>query len=200
MPRISGRDVISESTEKVIRRTMVIGSAAVLVKLYDVPLNDLKVLGIELPAALFDTVLLVLVAYSAYSLILNWSGDLLAFRLWYRESSIWSEFGTNMKLDKTFLRGVTPLLLRLHELEKGRKWPAEFAEMDEISRKEFADFKANAELYCLRLEHAGTRFSILSFFGHYYVWFQSFILPLAICATATYLLVKHGIFAPPTRL
>src|SRR5712664_2521471 len=100
MPKVSGKDIISDSTEKVARRTLVVSSAAILAKLYDVPLGDLNVLGMELPASLFDTVLLVLIVYSAYSLLLHWFGDLAAFRLWFSESSIWSEFGTNMKLDK----------------------------------------------------------------------------------------------------
>ena len=110
MPKISGKDIISDNTEKIIRRTVVISSITVLVKVYNVPLNDLELLGMELPAALFDVVLLVLVAYFTCSLIVNWVGDLLAFRLWYRESSIWSEFGTQMKLDRNFVRGGIPLL------------------------------------------------------------------------------------------
>jgi hypothetical protein len=158
MPKFSGQDIISEATEKTIRRSVLLSAVAVLAKVYVVPLNDLKILGMELPAALFDTVLFILVLYSAYSFIINWVGDLFSFRLWYRESSIWSEFGTHMKLDKRFIRGSIPLLLRLHELEKNRQWPAVFSELDENSKKDYNDFKTNVELYCIRLEHAGTSF------------------------------------------
>lgn len=200
MPKLSGKDIISESTEKVIRRTMVISSAAILAKIYDIPLNDLKVLGMELPSSLFDTAFLLLVGYSAYSLVLHWSGDLLAFRLWYRESSAWSEFGTNMRLDKGFIRGGIPLLMRLYDLEREHKWPAIFADLDDEAKERYADFQQNVKLYCLRLEQAGTRFSMLSSFGHYYVWVQCFLLPLAACAVAAYLLVKYGTFVPPTKL
>lgn len=54
----------------------------------------------ELPTALFDSVLSVLVVYHMYSLTINWLGDLAAFRLWYTESSIWSDFGGDMRLAK----------------------------------------------------------------------------------------------------
>src|SRR6266480_1935388 len=121
MPKVSGKDLISDTTEKTVRRLVVISAIVALVKLYKVPLNDLKVLGVELPAALFDVVSLALVLYFLYSFLISWLGDIAAFRLWYRESSIWSEFGTNMKLDKTFLHGGLQLLDRLYHLEKNQK-------------------------------------------------------------------------------
>lgn len=200
MPRISGKTLISETTEKVLSRTLVVASATILTKFYDVPLNDLKALGMELPAALFDSVLLVLVIYYIYSLTINWVGDLAAFRLWYTESSIWSEFGSNMTLDKEFIRGAVPLMLKLHELEQNRAWPTTFESLSDEDRRNFADFKANVELYTLRLEYAGRRFSLLSKFGHYYVWFQSYIFPMMLCVGALCLLFKYGTFAPPARI
>ena len=200
MPRVSGKALISETTEKVLSRTLVVASIAVLTKLYDVPLNDLKALGVELPAALVDSVLLVLVLYYIYSLTINWLGDLAAFRLWYTESSIWSEFGSNMKLDKNFIRGALPLMLRLHELEKNGQFPVDKAGVAEDDRRTFNDFKTNAELYTLRLEHAGTRFSALTWFGRYYVWVQSYVFPICWCAFAVYLLLRYGTFTPPARL
>ena len=199
MPKVSGKDIISDTTEKVIRRTVVFSSITALVKLYNVPLNDLKLLGMELPAALFDVVLLALVVYFTYSLIINWAGDLLAFRLWYRESSIWSEFGTQMKLDKGFIGGGVQLLLRLYNLEKNKEWPTDFNTLDEKTREEYTNFKTNVELYCTRLEHAGTKFSVLSCFGHYYVWIQSFLFPLGLSLFALYLLMKYGSFALPFK-
>ena len=199
MPKFSGKDIISEATEKIIRRTVVLSSITVLVKAYSVPLNNLKLLDMELPSAVFDVVLLVLVAYFSYSLVINWIGDMLAFRLWYRENSTWSEFGTQIKLDKSFIRGGIPLLLRLHELEKNRRWPTAFAELDDAAKTDYQDFKTNVELYCVRLEHAGTKFSALTIFGHYYVWVQSFVIPLGVSLVAVYLLVKYGNFTPPPR-
>jgi len=200
MPSISGKALISETTEKVLARSLVVSSAAILTKMYDVPFQDLKALGMELPASLVDTVLLVLVVYYMYSLTVNWVGDLAAFRLWFRESSIWSQFGSNMKLDKEFIQGVTPLLVRLHEMEKQGSWPVEYAKLSDQVKKDFADFKTNAELYTLRLEYAGTRFSALSWFGRYYVWFQSYAFPMLLSVFAIYLLVRYGSFAPPPRV
>jgi hypothetical protein len=47
VPKLSGKDVVSESTEKIARRTLVVGSATALAKLYDIPLAFMR-----LPAAL----------------------------------------------------------------------------------------------------------------------------------------------------
>jgi hypothetical protein len=200
MPKLNGKDIISESTEKVIRRAIIIAAAAIFTKLYEVPLGDLKVLGMELPPALFDTALLVLVVYASYSLVLNWLGDLLAFRLWFRENSIFSMIGTNMPMDKTFIEGAIPLLHKLHALENAGSWPTDYSQLDDKMRTEFADFKLNVELYCARLEAAGTRFHLLSVFGHYYVWVQSFLFPMALGAGALYLLFTYGTFTPPAKL
>lgn len=90
--------MISETTEKIVRRSILLSSVTILVKAYDVPLNDLQALGMELPQAVVDTGLLALIAFTVYSHVLNWIRDLAAFRLWYQESSTWSTFGTNMKL------------------------------------------------------------------------------------------------------
>jgi hypothetical protein len=198
MPKFSGKDVITESTEKAITRAMVLAGAGILTKLYAVPLNDLKVLGMDLPASLVDATLLVLIGYTTYSFVLKWVGDLAAFRLWYRESSIWSQFGTNMKLDKEFLRGAVPLLERLNTLETTGDWPASGAAIDDETKKALKDFKTNAALYCLRLEYAGTRFNLLSLFGHYYVWIHSFAFPIALSVAAICLLVRHGTYVLPT--
>lgn len=197
MPNISGKEVISESTEKATGRALVLAGAAILTKLYAVPLNDLKVVGMELPAALIDATLLVLVAYTTYSFLLKWLGDLMAFRLWYRESSIWSEFGTNMKLDRSFLRGAVPLLERVHALETANTWPVDASSIDQATKDGLKDFKANAKLYCARLEAAGTRFTSLSVFGHYYVWVHSFAIPLTLSVSAIYLLLTYGSFTMP---
>ncbi len=199
MPRVSGKALISDTTEKVLGRTLIVASTAILTKLYDVPLNDLKALGMELPAALVDTVLLTLVIYHMYSLTINWIGDLAAFRLWFAESSIWSEFGSDMKLDKAFLRGSVPLLLRLHELERKAIWPNAHDEMPKEVQQELTEFKTNVELYTMRLEHAGTRFSALTIFSRYYVWVQSFLFPMILCLIAIYLLYIYGTFALPSK-
>ncbi len=200
MPKVSGKELISETTEKVVRRLVVTSSVAFFVKAYDVPLQDLKVLGAELPAGLFDIVALALVLYFGYALIISWVGDLLAFRMWYRESSIWSDFGIQMNLDKTFISGGVDLLMRLYSLEKSKEWPPDFASLDAKAKSEYQDFKTNVELYCVRLEHAGTKFRMLSAFGHYYVWIQNFLIPVCCSLLAVYMLLKYGDLRFPVRL
>lgn len=200
MPSVSGKALISETTEKVLGRTIVVASIAILTKLYDVPLNDLKALGVELPAALVDSVLIILVFYYMYSLTINWIGDLAAFRLWFTESSIWSEFGSNMKLDKEFIGGALPLMIRLHELDQDGTFPTTNKAISDEDRRKLNAFRNNVELYTMRLEYAGTRFSALTWFSRYYVWIQSYVFPICLCVFAVYLLLRYGVFTLPVRV
>lgn len=199
MPKVSGKDIVSDSTEKSLNRMMAFSAIAILAKAYGVPLDDMSLLGMKIPGAVFDVSLLVAILYFYYSFVVKWVGDLMAFRLWYSESSLWSEFGTQMKLDKSFIRGGIDLLVGLHQAEQN-KGKSEVGNLGDDARKQFEDFKTNVELYAMRLESAGKRFSALSWYGHFYVWFQSFLFPTLFAMLAIYLLVKYGTFSPPSRL
>ncbi len=199
MPKVSGKDLISDATEKSLNKLLLFAAAAILAKTYQIPLGNMKLLSVEIPAAVFDVTLLVLTLYFFYSYIIKWVGDLMAFRLWYREASIWSNFGTNMKLDKHFISGGVDLLKTLSELEKKSEFPETFDKLDAGTRKKYDDFKTNVELYGVRLESAGTKFSSLSAFGHFYVWIQCFAFPVILAVFAIYLLIRYGQFLPPIR-
>jgi hypothetical protein len=198
MPFVSGNDLISEITEKAGRRLIVLSAIVILVKLYEVNLEDLSILGLSLPSELFDLVALCLIMYMVYVLVINWIGDLAAFRLWYSESNIWSEFNTNIKLDKGFISGGTKLLLDLFRLEKSGSWPADFSELSEDMKREYNNFKTNVELYVARLSAAGQQFSTLSAFSRFYIWFQAFLLPMAFAGGALYMLYAYGNISLPT--
>jgi hypothetical protein len=200
MPTVSGKDLISESTEKSQLRLMIVSSIAIITKAYAVPSHDLRLLGVEVPAPAFDVTLFVLVLWAFYTFLLKWIGDLAAFRLWFRESSIWSEFGTNMKLDKSFISGGISLLKEIQKLELEKQGGQPVSELPEDVKKQFEDFRTNVELYGARLEYAGTRFSALSFYAHFYVWIQSFFIPLLWGLAAIYLLLKYGNLSPPPKL
>ena len=196
MPKVGGKDVISETTEKVVRRTMFISATVILVTAYNVNLEDLSLFGLSLPAELFGVVAIALVLYHLYSLVINWVSDLAAFRLWYSESEIWSQFGSNMKLDKTFISEGVKLFMRLLELEKKNEWPENYADMDEDTKKEFTVFKTNVELWTMRLAHAGTQFRVLTYFGRYYVWVQSFAIPVILALVSLFMVIFAGDATP----
>lgn len=198
MPKVSGQDIISSTTERSFRTLILVSSAAALTKAYDVPLDQLSILGAELPRSLLDVTLLVAVTSLLYAYIVKWFGDMVAFRLWYRDSSIWSEFGTNMKLDKNFINGGVRLLHDLHFQKSAGTVTHDQLPMETIERLQ--EFENNVELYASRLEAAGTKFATLSFFGHFYVWVQHFVFPVGIAGFAIYLLLKFGTFLPPVHL
>ena len=196
MPKVSGNDLISEITEKCGRRLIVISSLTLLVKLYEVPLQDLKIFGVELPVQVFDVVASSLIIYFVYTLTVNWLGDLAAFKLWFTESSIWSQFNTNMKLDGQFLSGGFDLLRRMAELEKLEEPPRSSKSLSEEDKKKYDAFRNNIELYIVRLEAAGNNFSKLSWFARFYIFFQSYALPLMFALAAAVVLVRAGSILP----
>ncbi|MBY5980745.1 hypothetical protein [Ferrimonas balearica] len=192
MPKLSGNDLISDLTEKYGRRLIAISFLSILVKAYDVDLEKLSVFGLNLPTELFDVVALSLIAYFIYALIVNWLGDLAAFRLWFESNDITSNFGTKMKTDKSFVDGGAKLIKKLYALENGQNWPENFDDLDDEIKRDFQDFRINIDLYSKRLESAGNKFSALSIYGHVYVWFQSFALPIALSLIALHFIFCSG--------
>lgn len=192
MPKISGREVISETTEKSQGRLLFFAAATVLIKAYSVPVQDLKIAGMEFPAAIFDVSMLIAVGWLYYSYIIKWVGDLLGFRLWYSESSVWSEFGTNVKLDKNFIGAGVDALKALVDFERQHLTEDAFQSLPEDKRNLYLNFKTNVELYARRLDRAGTKFGAISAFGHFYVWVQGFVIPTAMGAAALYFLLAYG--------
>lgn len=200
MPKISGREILSDTTEKSQARLLLIASVAIVSKVYHLPVSDMKMLGMEFPAAIFDVSVILLLAWQAYSYLVKWSGDLIAFRLWYSESSIWSNFGTNMKLDKTFISGGVECLKKFHELNLANLTDAELTSIPDDKKRLYDDFRNNVELYSVRLDHAGKKFKTVSAFGHFYVWIQGFLVPVASTIAAAYLVLKYGTFSLPSQL
>lgn len=189
MAKLSGKDLMSRATESSGRRLIGVSSIVILVKAYDVDLGDLSILGLTLPPQLFDVIATAMIAYYVYNLAINWGGDLAAFKLWFSEAQIWSEFKTNIKLGGGFLGGGQRLLIQLFELEHKDSWPENFDDLDEQLRRDYEEYKTNIELFIARLEAAGSNLKSLSRFARFYIWFQSFLFPLAFAIAAGLLLL-----------
>ncbi|WP_156332710.1 MULTISPECIES: hypothetical protein [unclassified Chelatococcus] len=198
MPGVSGREIISDTTEKSFRALVLISATTILTKAYAVPLDEMTLFGAKLPQALFDAALLAAVCGLLYVYVVKWAGDLAAFRLWFSDSSLWSEFGTHQKIDKSFIAGGVKLLLALHEQEKIGN--LKLSNLPPDIKKEYDDFKLNVELYAVRLGAAGRKFSILTCFGRFYIWVQHFIFPVGLAGYAICLLIRFGDFSAPARL
>ena len=200
MPKISGREVISETTEKTQLRLLLFASTAIVAKSYQIPVENLKFAGVDFPAAIFDVSMLVAVGWLYYSYFVKWVGDLIGFRAWYSESSIWSEFGTDMKLNKTFISGGVDALKAFAEFDRNNLTDEAFRQLPEDKRRLYDNFQRNVELYGVRLDHAGKKFQTISVFGHFYVWVQGFLIPTSLAIMAIYLLMKYGVLNGPSRM
>jgi hypothetical protein len=198
--KVSGKDLISSSTEKTIQRLIVVSGIAIISKLYSVPVGQLRFAGIDFPPSVFDVSILLIIVSLTYSFLIKWMGDLAAFRLWFNDSSIWSQFGTNMKLDGEFISGGVELLKKLYAMQNAEKFPTTAGGFDTKTLEEAKNLETNLELWGVRLDYAGRKFKTLSAFGHYYVWIQNFAFPLCLAAFSIYLLLKFGEFKFPKHL
>jgi hypothetical protein len=80
MPKLQGIEVISDVTDKSVRRLVIVSGVIILVKIYRVKLDNLELLGVQLPGELFDIVGLLLIIYYTYALVVSWLFDVLSFR------------------------------------------------------------------------------------------------------------------------
>lgn len=200
MPKISGREVLSETTEKTQTKLLLVAVVAIVAKAYQVPVQDLKFAGMEFPAAIFDVSMVATLSWLYYSYMLKWAGDLIGFRMWYSETSIWTDWGTRAKLDKHFIGEGVKALQAFAELDRASLTAERFNQLPQDKKDLYDSFHLNVELYGVRLQHAGTKFKLISAFGHFYIWVQGFILPTVLAATGLYLLVKYGTVTGPARI
>lgn len=194
MAKIQGTDIISQATDKSSRRLYVLGAVIFLIKFYNVDLDDLSIIGVKLPAALFDLVSLVLLIWGIYQLVINWLVDIVSFQKWYQSRNLWSEFQTNMTIDKDFYSGGKRLLMELHDLKTKGQFPSKDDEISKQVQEDYLDFKTNVELFIMRLEAAGNNFRSVTRWGLYYVWGHAFIIPLAVSVAALITLLIKGSF------
>ncbi|MCX2696412.1 hypothetical protein [Ochrobactrum chromiisoli] len=196
MPKISGRDVLTDTTEKSQVKLFLVTSITILAKAYELPINDFKLLGMDFPSAIVDVSLLALTLWYTYSYLIKWLGDLISFRLWYSQSAITTNFGTELKINSDFIWGG---IKALKEFNNFYMKSSDFQSLDEDNKRLHRDFVTNVELYSVRLEHAGKKFTAISLFGFFYVWIQGFIIPVIMSVAAIYMMVKYGAFTPPYR-
>lgn len=81
--KIAEQEVISERTEKSSRFLVTTSSIVILVKLFQVPIEDLSMLGVKAPANLFDLAASLILVYSFTTHLWSWSFDLHTWRNWY---------------------------------------------------------------------------------------------------------------------
>ena len=80
MMNVQGADILSDVTEKTSRNLKATAVIVMAVKLFNVRLQGLEVLGIGLPPNLFDVVSFALIGYMMIVLIAYWRADYLLWR------------------------------------------------------------------------------------------------------------------------
>jgi hypothetical protein len=78
--KVQGADILSDVTEKTSRNLKATAAIVIAVKLFNVPVQDLRVLNVDLPPNLFDVISCILIAYMMIILVLYWRVDYLLWR------------------------------------------------------------------------------------------------------------------------
>jgi hypothetical protein len=78
--KVEGADILSDVTEKTSRNLKATAAIVMAVKLFNVPVQDLQVLGIRLPPNLFEVVSFALIGYMMVVLVFYWRTDYLLWR------------------------------------------------------------------------------------------------------------------------
>lgn len=141
-----------------------------VVKGFSLDLENLELLNVKLPAELFDVVALAMLAYGAIIYYFNWASDLTAFKKWYREHEIWSQFNTNMKKDRGWYSGGLDLLKSLHEIKEKERANLLDSDVTEEVSEGYEQFVTNAELWIARLEDHQKGFDSISRLGRVYIF------------------------------
>jgi hypothetical protein len=75
--KVQGDDILSDVTEKTSRSLKATAAVVIAVKLFDVPVYDLRVLNVNLPPNLFDVTSFALILYMMITLVMYWRVDYL---------------------------------------------------------------------------------------------------------------------------
>jgi hypothetical protein len=69
-----------KATEKTSRNLKAVASIVIAVKLFDVPIENLSVLNVNLPGSMFDVTSLAIMGYMMITLSMYWHVDYLSWR------------------------------------------------------------------------------------------------------------------------
>lgn len=177
--KISGKEITTEWTHKASRNLTTISAVVLMVKFYEVPLENLKILGVSAPAELFDTVAVVLLVYGAWSLIINWIGDLGIWRLWYADHKVkW--------YDNREETHAEYLDFNARDL---KRWVE--GEPDGDLETRLKEIERRVETIDDHLKDAGQKFTVIVWYGWFYVVGQMLILPIGLTISALIVLYLH---------
>jgi len=195
--KIQGQEILSPETLRSARRAMLVSAVVILVKGYGVSLEANSIFGVAIEPHLFDSVALVGLLFGAVLFFYGWTGDIVAYTKWYQERSIWSQFDTNMTIDRKWYDRGARLLVRLYENENLVKDGATPDDLPEDARDLYRDFKNNVELYRRRLEEHQTSFRTVSALGWFYIVGLWGLLPVLVTGLALWYLFADGLFEMP---
>lgn len=188
MAKITGKELVSETTHKVVLRAYTIATVIILVKLYNVEIESIKFLDIEFPGRLMNTGFIILICYYFYSLVINWYTDFMSFRYWFKDNDMVSVLENTREPNAKWMLNSIPLLKKLAELEREDKFPDKFQDLDDDVKDKYRELELNIELWIRRLSYSKNSFKIVSGIGKYYVIIHCLLLPVILLLYAFYLM------------
>ena len=213
--KISGTEIITQSTQNISRNLVIVSSITLLVKYYHVPLDDLKILNVPLPAELFDSVASAIIIFGILSLLIHWSSDVINWRMWVDEGkSLTVLGGGQIKIFKHISEqaskhcnvDIPKIVERLDKIKGNINETIEINEK-QVTREnilqlsnELKKFSASLEQYSnkisdfeAKLQSVMRNFAIVSWYGRMLIFFYYLLIPLLIASFAILFIHKDRI-------
>lgn len=170
--RLSGIEAITLPTQRSHRSVIIISATIYFVISYNVPITDLKIMGISAPVEFFGAVSWAILFFSTANHIINWFGDFLSYQNWYQKNEVplstWDGIGETVSP----IEHVNVVLDRLKNLAENDK----------------NNFKKNAihELQDLdkRISDARRSFRKLHIYAKFYIFVWYLFIPAISAALA----------------
>ena len=86
--KLSGIEAITLPTQRSSRNTIVVSATIFFVIIYDVPISDLSILGVQAPVDFLGAVAWTLLIFSTINHIINWLGDFFSYQNWYQTNEV----------------------------------------------------------------------------------------------------------------
>ena len=179
---------------------MLVAFTVLTIKLYHVPLSDLSILGASLPEGLFDVVAFGMLVFGLLVFGYSWVGDVQGYRKWYDSREIWSQFKTNMPIDRTFYGDGARLIVQLFKRKKEIEEGARIEELPQDVQESYHNFENNIDLFIGRLEAHQNSFRDISNLGKFYVFVIWGAFPFLVVVAALISLICLGTFPLPPAL
>lgn len=183
--KVGGNEVVSLATQRASRTLLVISATILFIVFFDVPIDDLTILGVKAPVTLFDKVAIAVIVYGIWNLIIQWLGDLAAWKFWYEGNKVETIDGLipNRQYVMTCIEQAEARMNRSHA-EYEKQLPESMATLLNHLKSALESADRTYKSVIEQLEKCGRNFSIIHWYGRVLLFGHHFAIPLSVAIYA----------------